>query len=146
MISVIQSRISRDDCKDGFILDGFPRTIEQGQALEKVLPDSVDVVLYLNVPSEIVVERLAGRLTCRKCGSVFPPMDATECPNCGGELYQRDDDKRSTIENRLRVYEENTAPLVEFYRERGKLIEIDGTGDVEEIKHRIESGVAQVKT
>ena len=144
IISVIEERISREDCENGFILDGFPRTIEQGEALEKVLPDSVDVVIYFNVSSEAVVARLAGRLTCRKCGSVYPNMDTSLCSVCGGDLYQREDDMTSTVLRRLKLYREHTEPLVAFYRDKGKLAEIDGEGSVEEIAQRVEEGIAQV--
>lgn len=144
IISVIEERISREDCRDGFILDGFPRTIEQGEALEKVLPDSVDVVIYFNVSSEAVVARLAGRLTCRKCGAVYPNMDTSLCSVCGGDLYQREDDMTSTVLRRLRLYGEHTEPLVEFYRDKGKLAEIEGEGSVEAIAQRVEEGIAQV--
>ncbi len=144
MISLIEERIAREDCFGGFILDGFPRTIEQAKSLERVLPGSVDVVVYLTLPREEIIGRLAGRLTCRKCSSVFRKMDTSLCPVCGGDLYQRDDDMRSTVEHRLRVYEEHTAPLVEFYRSRGKLAEVDGMGEPEEISRRVEAGIAQV--
>ncbi len=144
IISVIEERISRADCENGFILDGFPRTIEQGQALERVLPDSVDVVIYLNVSSEAVVARLAGRLTCRKCGAVYPNMDTSLCSVCGGDLYQREDDMTSTVLRRLKVYQEHTEPLVAFYGDKGKLAEIDGEGSVEEVTQRVEEGIAQV--
>ena len=144
IISVIEERISREDCGNGFILDGFPRTIEQGEALEKVLPDSVDVVIYFNVSSEAVVARLAGRLTCRKCGAVFPIMDTSLCTVCGGDLYQREDDMTSTVLRRLKLYREHTEPLVAFYRGKNKLAEIDGEGSVEDIAQRVEEGIAQV--
>ena len=144
IISVIEERISRADCGHGFILDGFPRTIEQGEALERVLPDSVDVVIYFNVSSEAVVARLAGRLTCRKCGAVYPNMDTSLCSVCGGDLYQREDDMTSTVLRRLELYREHTEPLVAFYRDKGKLAEINGEGSVEEIAQRVEEGIAQV--
>ncbi len=144
IISVIEERISRADCDKGFILDGFPRTIEQGEALERVLPESVDVVIYLNVSSEAVVSRLAGRLTCTKCGAVYPHKDTSFCSACGGDLYQREDDMKSTVLRRLKVYQEHTEPLVAFYREKGKLAEIDGEGSFEEIAQRVEEGIAQV--
>ncbi len=144
IISLIEERISGDDCRKGFILDGFPRTMEQGEALEKVLPGSVDVAIYLNVPREEVVERLAGRLTCRKCSAVFRDKDISACLDCGGELYQREDDKKSTIENRIKVYEENTAPLVEFYRSKGKLVEVGGMGEPEDIFTELQENISKV--
>ncbi len=144
IVSVIEERIAREDCRNGFILDGFPRTIEQGEALEKVLAESVDVVVYLGIPHDVAVSRLAGRLTCKKCGAVYPNMDTALCSACGGDLYQREDDMRSTVMRRLQVYEEHTAPLVAFYRAKGNLAEIDGQGSFEEVAGRIEAGIAQV--
>lgn len=144
IISVIEERISRPDCDNGFILDGFPRTLEQGEALERVLPEGVDVVIYFNVSSEAVVARLAGRLTCKKCGAVYPYMDTSFCSVCGGDLYQREDDMRSTVLRRLHVYQEHTEPLVAFYRVKGKLAEIEGEGSVKGIAQRVEEGIAQV--
>ncbi|MDA1000318.1 MAG: adenylate kinase [bacterium] len=143
IISIIRERIAQPDCAKGFILDGFPRTLEQAGALEGALEGSLDVVIYLNVPREEVIERLSGRLTCRDCGAVFKKSKLTACPACGGELYQREDDKRETVENRIRVYEESTAPLVAFYRERGKLADIVGVGGEDEIARRIEEGISQ---
>ncbi|MFC1491793.1 adenylate kinase [Nitrospinota bacterium] len=144
ILSVIEERISEEDCQQGFILDGFPRTIEQAEALEEVLPDSVDVTVYLNVSGDEIVERLSGRMTCRKCGAVYPKQEISLCPVCGGDLYQREDDQRSTVERRIRVYMEHTAPLVDFFRSRGKLAEVDGTGDPGEIFDRIEAEISQV--
>ena len=145
IISVIEERISRADCGNGFILDGFPRTIEQGAGLDAVLPDSVDVVVYFNVSDESVVARLAGRLTCRKCGAVYPRVDTSLCSVCGGDLYQREDDMTSTVRRRIRLYREHTEPLVAFYRGKDKLAEVDGEGDVEAVAQRVEAGVARVR-
>ena len=144
MVSLIQERVSHEDCSGGFILDGFPRTVDQARALETVMEGGLDLVVYLKVPREFVASRLAGRLTCRKCGAVFQRMEASLCPVCSGDLYQRDDDQRSTVEHRMRVYEEHTVPLVDYYESRGKLLEFDGTGSVEEVAKRIESGIARV--
>lgn len=144
IVSIIEERIAQEDCREGFILDGFPRTIEQAKALERVMPESVDVTVYLNVPAGEVIERLSGRLTCRECGAVYPKQDISVCPACSGALYQREDDQRSTIEHRINVYMEHTAPLVEFYRERNKLVEIDGLGEPDEVSDRIEAGISEV--
>jgi len=146
IISLIEERISGGDCRKGFILDGFPRTIEQGEALEKVLPGSVDLTIFLNVPREEVVGRLAGRLTCRKCGAVYRKRDISVCPVCGGDLYQREDDQKSTIEHRIKVYEENTAPLVEFYRSMGKLVEVGGLGEPEDIFKELKENISKVSS
>ena len=144
IISIVEERVSRPDCAQGFILDGFPRTVDQARAIERDLSDGIDAVVYLQVPREEVMARLAGRLTCRKCKSVFPKMDTSLCPVCGGDLYQRDDDMSSTVEHRLKVFEEHTAPLVDFYRTLGKVLEIDGTGPVERVAQRVEGEIARV--
>ncbi|OGL63448.1 MAG: adenylate kinase [Candidatus Tectomicrobia bacterium RIFCSPLOWO2_12_FULL_69_37] len=144
MVSLVEERVSREDCAQGFILDGFPRTVDQARALERVLPGGIDAVVYLRVPREEVIARLAGRLTCRRCGAVYAKTDSSLCQVCGGDLYQRDDDLRSTVEHRLRVYEEHTAPLVGYYRTLDKVREFDGSGPVEEVARRVEAGIARV--
>jgi adenylate kinase len=127
IIDMIRSRIMRAD--QGFLLDGFPRTIAQAEALGSIT--SVDVVLNITLPREEVVRRLTGRRVCRACGKIYNltfnlSPGQTTCAACGGELYQRDDDKQSVIENRYDVYERSTAPLVEYYDELGLLCSIDG--------------------
>ncbi|MDP7167891.1 MAG: adenylate kinase [Nitrospinota bacterium] len=144
IVSIIEERISQEDCSEGFILDGFPRTVDQADALERVLPGSVDVTVYLNVPAEEVIDRLSGRLTCRECGAVFPKRDISPCPVCAGALYQREDDQKSTVEHRIGVYMKHTAPLVDFYRSRNKLAEINGTGEPDDVFERIEAEVSEV--
>ncbi len=144
IVSIIEERISREDCREGFILDGFPRTIEQADALERVLPGSIDVTIYLNVPAEVVIVRLSGRLTCRECGAVYPKGDISLCPVCADALYQREDDKKSTVEHRIGVYMKHTAPLVEFYRSHNKLAEISGLGDPDSVFERIEAEISEV--
>jgi adenylate kinase len=144
IVSIIEERISNEDCREGFILDGFPRTTDQAHALERVLPESVDVTVYLNVPAEVVVKRLSGRMTCRECGAVFPRGDISLCPVCAGALYQREDDLKSTVEHRIRVYMKHTAPLVDFYRSRNKLAEIDGMGEPDDVFERVEAEISQV--
>ena len=144
MVSLVEERVSREDCIQGFILDGFPRTVDQARALERVLPGGIDAVIYLRVSREEVIARLAGRLTCRKCNAVFQKIESSLCPVCGGDLYQRDDDQTSTVEHRLRVYEEHTAPLVNYYRTLDKVLEFDGSGPVDEVARRVEAGIARV--
>ncbi len=144
IISIIEERISQEDCLPGFILDGFPRTIEQAVAIEELLPGGMDVTVHLDVPRSETVGRLSGRLTCKSCGAVYRKQDMTLCPACAGHLYQREDDLKSTIEHRIRVYLEHTAPLVGFYRELGKLADVDGTGDPEEIYDRVDAEILQV--
>jgi adenylate kinase len=145
IVKLVAERLKQKDCETGFILDGFPRTIPQAQSLDAILKTmelSLNRVLAVQVPKSIIIERLAGRRTCRSCGAlshtVFnPPRTAGVCDRCGGELYQRDDDREETIAHRLQVYEQQTAPLAGYYRERGLLREIDGVGDVDEIRDRV---------
>ncbi|WP_026211716.1 adenylate kinase [Longispora albida] len=143
-INMVRDRLAEADAADGFLLDGFPRTVPQAVALDKIVADmgaALDVVLELVVDNDEVVRRLAGRRNCRSCKKIWHvEFDATVkpgvCDNCGGELYQRDDDKPETIEERLRVYARDTAPLVDFYGAQGKLVGIDATGTVEDITIR----------
>ena len=140
-ISMIRDRISRPDCKAGAILDGFPRTPAQADALEKMLAglgSEINVVPYITAGENILVERTSGRWTCRAQGHIYhekfsPPKQAGKCDLDGSELYQRDDDKVETVTKRIRVYLEQTIPLVEYFRKEGKLIEVDGTQSVEQV-------------
>jgi adenylate kinase len=141
VVAMVAERLSRPDCKPGFILDGFPRTIAQGEALEKNLgtrKEKLDAVVYFKVNDEQVVGRLSGRRTCRQCKEGFhvefmPPKVAGKCDKCGGELYQRDDDKPETIRERLKVYYAQTADLIEYYRKRGLLKEVDASQSPAEV-------------
>ncbi|MBM4298534.1 MAG: adenylate kinase [Deltaproteobacteria bacterium] len=145
IVNLVGERLKEPDCAKGFLLDGFPRTIPQAESLDAMLKQaglSLNSVLSVQVPEAIIVERLAGRRTCRQCGAMChakfdPPRQAGICDRCGGALYQRDDDKEQTIANRLKVYERQTAPLVDYYRERGLLKSIDGVGDIAEIRARV---------
>jgi adenylate kinase len=140
-IAMIHDRLSRPDCGAGAILDGFPRTTAQADALAKMLVDfggSVDKVPYITAPEKVLVERLSGRWTCRANGHVFheknnPPKQAGACDLDGSELYQRDDDMSETIVRRIQVYLAKTAPLIAYYRQRGKLVEIDGTQNIQKV-------------
>lgn len=140
-INMIKDRISRPDCKAGAVLDGFPRTPAQADALEVMLKSfegAVNAVPYITAAEHILVERASGRWTCRSNGHIYhekfnPPKQARVCDIDGSEVYQRDDDKVETVTKRIRVYLEQTMPLVEYYRKAGKLIEIDGTQAVEEV-------------
>ncbi len=133
-VRMLLDRLDRPDTQKGALLDGFPRTVEQARALDEALKQraqAVDKVLYINVGEEEVVRRLAGRWTCRNCGAVYhqvfsPPKEAGKCDQCGGELYQRDDDKPETVRNRLSVYTQQTAPLIDYYAKQGKLLEVNG--------------------
>jgi adenylate kinase len=152
IVNLVAERLKERDCEKGFILDGFPRTIPQAQGLDRILKTvglSLNGVLSVQVPESIIIERLAGRRTCRSCGAlshmVFnPPKKAGVCDRCGGELYQRDDDREETIANRLKVYEKQTAPLANYYREQGLLREIDGVGDVNDIRARVTKALGDV--
>jgi adenylate kinase len=145
IIDLVAERLKEKDCEKGFVLDGFPRTIAQAQSLEEILKKmglALTCVLSVQVPHELIVERLSGRRTCKGCGALYhvvfdPPKAAGTCNRCGGELFQRDDDRAETISNRLRVYDNQTAPLVSYYRERGLLKTIDGVGKVEDIGKRM---------
>jgi len=145
IVNLVAERLKEKDCEKGFILDGFPRTIPQATSLKAILNQRgirLSAVLSVRVPHNVIIERLAGRRTCRNCGAlshvVFtPPKKEGVCDRCGGALYQRDDDREETIANRLKVYEDQTAPLVDYYRGQGLLREIDGVGDVDEIRARI---------
>ncbi|MBR5429466.1 MAG: adenylate kinase [Firmicutes bacterium] len=132
-VGIIKDRIAQPDCSGGFLLDGFPRTIAQAEALDQLLADrgGLDAVLNISVPLEKLVERLTGRRMCRKCGAIYhmlynAPAKEGVCDACGGELYQRDDDKLETVTNRLDVYEAQTAPLIGFYEQQGKLFTVNG--------------------
>ena len=149
VVGIVRERLKEPDCTKGFILDGFPRTIPQAEALDKTLQEmgkGIDHVLSLEVDREELVRRLSGRRTCKKCGAMYhiifdPPKKEGICDRCGGELYQRDDDKEETIRERLRVYEEQTAPLIEYYRKKGLLRPINGVGKIEEIFARIREAI-----
>jgi adenylate kinase len=143
-IGIVRDRLAKDDVDGGFLLDGFPRTVPQAEALNGMLADlgkPLDVVLELQVEDDEVIRRLSGRRTCRTCGHIWhvefdPPKDEGVCDIDGGELFQRDDDKPETIQRRLDVYNEQTAPLVEFYSELGLLASIQALGKVDEITKR----------
>jgi adenylate kinase len=140
-IAMIRERLSRPDCSQGALLDGFPRTVPQAKALAGMLVGfngKVDVVPYLSVPAEVLIERLSGRWTCKAQGHVYhekfnPPQKPGVCDVDGSELYQRDDDKPETVKNRIRVYMDQTSPLIEYYRQEGLLCEIDGTQPLEQV-------------
>ncbi len=143
-IGMVGDRLAEDDAKDGFLLDGFPRNVNQAEVLDEMLGSvagPLDVVLELVVDDEEVVRRLSGRRTCRSCGHVWhldfdPPAQPSLCDHCDGELFQRDDDKAETIRHRLEVYALQTSPLVDYYGDRGILVGIDATGPVEDITER----------
>jgi adenylate kinase len=141
VIGIVRERLAQPDAKKGFILDGFPRTVPQAEALDKLIDDlniPLDSVIYINASESVIVKRLSLRRTCRDCKAVYhlehsPPKEAGVCDRCGGELYQRDDDKEETIRKRLQVYKEQTSPLIDYYKKSGKLIEISGDGSIDEV-------------
>ena len=138
---IATTRLLDDDCANGFLLDGFPRTVYQAEKLEEFLEahgQKLDKVIDVEVDQEALIARLTGRRVCKNCGATFhvvniPPKQEGICDNCGNELIQRDDDKEETARNRLSVYAEQTMPLIEFYRNKGVLVEIDGDGGPEKV-------------
>lgn len=149
MIGIITERLRKHDCAGGFILDGFPRTIQQAEALAKLLKSMntpLNYVVNMAVPVEEIVRRLKGRLTCQNCGRMFnlmldPPKTSGRCDCCGGLLIQRVDDRIDTVHERLEVYRQSTQPLIEYYSARGLLTTIDGTGTIDAIAKRIGEAV-----
>lgn len=147
VIGLVKERLGRDDCAQGFMLDGFPRTVPQAEALDKVLAEmgkGIDHVISIEVPNDELLRRLTGRRTCRNCGQGYhvvfdPPKKDGVCDKCGGELYQRDDDNEATVANRLKVYEESTKPLIDYYQAKGLLRPIDGVGAITQIFERIKA-------
>lgn len=150
VIGIIGERLRETDCAKGYILDGFPRTVAQADALQETVAQmgqKIDHVLSVEVPNDELVVRLSGRRTCKGCGAMYhvefsPPAAAGRCDKCGGELFQRDDDQEATIRARLAVYDEQTAPLIAYYRKAGLLRAIPGTGGMEEILGRITAVLA----
>ena len=144
-IGVISERLGEPDCKTGCIFDGFPRTLEQAKALDETLTNqkkSIDNAIYIEVPAENLLKRLGGRWTCRQCQAIYhetasPPKSPNKCDKCGGELYQRPDDNEQTIKERLKVYFDQTTPLLDYYKADGKLISVDGNLGIEEVAAKI---------
>ena len=143
-VAMVASRLQEDDALSGFLIDGFPRNVPQAETLKKLLADwgmRLDLVLELVVDHDEVIRRLSGRRTCRRCGRVWhvafdPPSMPGKCDECGGELFQRDDDREETIRLRLVVYEQQTQPLISYYADEGILLGIDATGPVEDVTDR----------
>ena len=145
VIGLIRERLSEADAQNGYILDGFPRNIPQAEALDTMLEQlgqPLQGVVLLDVPFEELMQRLTGRRTCKDCGAIYnvhlsPPKKEGHCDACGGELFQRQDDNEETISNRLKVYEEQTAPLIGYYQQQNKLNTINGTGDIDTITSQV---------
>ena len=140
-VRILLDRVAQDDCKNGYVLDGFPRTIPQAEVLDSELTklgDHIDYAINVDVPDENIVKRLSGRRACLTCGATYhiehvPPKKEGICDVCGSELVLRDDDKPETVKNRLNVYHEQTQPLIDFYTEKGVLKTVDGTVPMEEV-------------
>jgi adenylate kinase len=151
-IAMVMERLSRPDCAGGALLDGFPRTIAQAEALDRELAargNEIGVALYIAVPDEVLIERVSGRRLCRVCGASYhvrfnPPAQPGVCDKDGGELYQRDDDRPETVRKRLAVYWEQTSPLIDYYRKKGVLVEIDGDQSIDAVQAELRAAVATV--
>ena len=152
-IGIVRERLAKDDCKKGFILDGFPRTVEQADALKNILDElglQLTRVLNIHVPAEDLIERAVGRRICKKCGATYhvkfnPTKAENVCDNCGGELYQRKDDNEATMKNRLAVYEASTKPLIDYYSKAGLYTEIDGRQPIDKVTNDLVSVLSSVK-
>lgn len=148
-LRIVEERFAEDGLVDrGFVLDGFPRTLPQAEKLEDVLGGHpLDLVINLDVPTDIVLDRIAGRRVCEKCGTTYhvtaPPEKNWTCDVCGGEVVQRDDDTEEAVMRRLELYEEETVPIFDFYRRLGKLVAVDGTGSGEDVFARVAAQVDQ---
>ncbi|MFP3844640.1 adenylate kinase [Priestia filamentosa] len=140
-IGIVRERLAKDDCKEGFLLDGFPRTVAQAEALENILEElkrPLDYVININVDQDILMERLTGRRICKNCGATYhlvfnPPSQEGTCDKCGGELYQREDDNPETVSNRLAVNVKQSQPLLDFYNQKGYLRNIKGDQDITKV-------------
>ena len=148
IVQLIKERVAKPDCKNGFLLDGFPRTMGQAKELERMT--DIDLVLSIVVDFDALVERAVGRRTCPKCSAVYhikfnPPMNEGVCEKCGSRLIQRDDDKEETVRNRLKIYQEQTAPLIEYYRKKGKLVDIDGSGGIDAVYSQMVKAISNMK-
>ena len=144
-VGMVRERLAQADAAQGAILDGFPRTVAQAEALEQLLSGmgaELAVVPYIKVPEDVLLARLAGRWTCRACGAMYhelfsPPQEPGTCDKCGGELYQRPDDTPETQRHRIQVYFDQTAPLIDYYQDKGLLVEVDGRPGIEEIQAQL---------
>lgn len=140
-VKILLDRVAQEDCVNGYVLDGFPRTIPQAEVLDEALTklgEKIDYAINVDVPDENIVRRMSGRRACLKCGATYhiehiPPKQEGICDSCGSELVLRDDDKPETVQNRLKVYHEQTQPLIDFYTKKGVIAEVDGTKDMKDV-------------
>lgn len=152
-IGIVRDRLSKEDCKKGFLLDGFPRTVAQAESLEVLLSEmgrKIDYCIYIEADIDVLKERLSGRRICKSCGATFhtvfnPPKVENVCDKCGGELYQRPDDNPETVENRLQVNIKQMQPLIDFYTEKGYLKAVNGLQDIDEVFKDIDSLIQGLK-
>lgn len=147
IVQIIKDRVSQPDCKNGYLLDGFPRTMNQAKELEKMT--DIDLVLNIVVDHKALVERAVGRRICPKCAAVYhvmanPPKKTGVCDKCGSSLIQRDDDKEETVQRRLKVYQDQTAPLIEHFKSKGKLVDIDGSRGIDGVFDQMVKAVDRV--
>lgn len=148
VMDILKKRIHKNDCKKGFVLDGFPRTLTQAKELEDIT--NIDIVVNMLASHDVIIERITGRLTCRKCGAVYhvkniPPKKEGVCDICGGELYRREDQTKEAIEKRLEVYEKRTKPLIEYYRNKGILIDVNVEGRKKDVAERIDNAIKKFR-
>ena len=140
VIEVVKKRLSEKDCAKGFILDGFPRTLRQARALDEIT--RIDLVLNFTAPDEVIIDRISGRRICRKCGAIYhvkyiPPKTPGVCDSCGGPLIQRDDDRPEVVARRLELYRRQFAPIIDYYRAKGVLLDVDASEQAEKVIPRI---------
>jgi adenylate kinase len=153
-IGMLLDRIARDDAREGFVLDGFPRNVDQAKALDEALAregKAIDSALYISVSIDELVRRLGGRWNCRACAAVYheqsmPPKARGVCDNCGGELYQREDDNPDVVRTRIDVNLKETEPLLDYYRRAGKLVEVDGERDVEQVTRQLLAALGRAES
>ncbi|MHC1601273.1 MAG: adenylate kinase [Candidatus Nezhaarchaeales archaeon] len=154
VIKIVEKWLRSIDIAKGFILDGYPRNVRQARELDEMLKQmnvELTAAIYLDVPEDEIVRRLSGRLTCRNCGAVYhiefnPPKEDRKCDVCGGELYQREDDREDVIRQRFRVYTESTRPVLDYYRDKGKLLVVNGLGSIDEVNERILKKLQEVSS
>ena len=150
-IAMLLERIHKEDCKNGYILDGFPRTIPQAEALKEALAkknEKIDLALDVEATDELIIKRMAGRRTCPACGAIYhivtlPPKVEGKCDRCGADLIQRKDDNEETVKNRLKIYHEITEPLISYYKKEGILEEIDGAEDLDKVFEKVKTIIRQ---